>query len=116
MTQLYWDAAFQYIAFGVSITLAPDRQYFFALFKDNGVRHIGKVLIALRPGRNDKKFIDVADRISQFYSASFSLLRVVPEEISDEELDKLEDTSLALLNSVKSEFHSQALATFGTIV
>lgn len=75
----------------------------FALFKDNGVRHIGKVLIALRPGRSDKKFIDVADRISQFYNASFSLLRVVPEEISDEELDKLEDTSLALLNSVKSE-------------
>ncbi len=75
----------------------------FALFKDNGVRHIGKVLIALRPGRNDKKFIDVADRISQFYGASFSLLRVVPEDISDEDLNHLEDTSMALIETSKAE-------------
>lgn len=75
----------------------------FALFKDNGVRHIGKVLIALRPGRNDKKFIDVADRISQFYGASFSLLRVVPEEISNDDLNILEDTSTSLLESAIAE-------------
>ena len=66
-------------------------------------RHIGKVLIALRPGRNDKKFIDVADRISQFYGASFSLLRVVPETISTEELNGLEDDSTALLKAAKAE-------------
>ncbi len=61
----------------------------FALFKDNGVRYISKVLIALRPGRNDKNFIDVADRIGQFYGASFTLLRVVPEAMDDIELSRL---------------------------
>ncbi len=71
----------------------------FALFKDNGVRYISKVLIALRPGRNDQKFIEVADRISQFYKASFTLLRVVPEDISDDELEDLKETSERLLQS-----------------
>ena len=31
-----------------------------ALFKDNGVRHVGKVLLALRPGRKDRNFIEIA--------------------------------------------------------
>jgi amino acid transporter len=75
----------------------------FALFKDNGVRYISKVAIALRPGRNDKKFIEVADRISQFYKASFSLLRVVPENISDEDLKETIESSNALLQNVKSD-------------
>ena len=32
-----------------------------ALFKDNGIRSFSKVLIAIRPGRRNKRFIDVAD-------------------------------------------------------
>lgn len=75
----------------------------FALFKDNGVRYISKVLIALSPGRNDMKFIQVADRISQFYGASFSLLRVVSEDISEESLRKIIDNSSQLLQSVVSD-------------
>lgn len=75
----------------------------FALFKDNGVRYIGKVLIALRPGRDDKKFIEVADRISQFYGASFSFLRVVQEGISDEELAEIKNTSTKLIETTKAE-------------
>lgn len=75
----------------------------FALFKDKGVRHIGKVLIALRPGRNDKKVIEVADRICQFYGANFSLLRVVNEDISETELSNLETTSKELLSNTKSK-------------
>ncbi len=74
-----------------------------ALFKDNGVRYITRVLIALRPGRNDEKFIEVADRICQFYDASFAFLRVVPESISDEELEQMESTSLELIANSKSE-------------
>lgn len=75
----------------------------FALFKDNGVRYIGKVLIALRPGRNDEKFIEVADRISEFYGASFSFLRVVPEHILDKELDEIKNTSAKLIKNSKAE-------------
>ena len=75
----------------------------FALFKDNGVRYIGKVLIALRPGRNEKKFIDVADRVSQFYGASFSLLRVVPEDISVDRHNEIEKTSKKLISNSVAE-------------
>jgi len=75
----------------------------FALFKDNGVRHISKVLIALRPGKNDRSFIEVADRIGKFYSASFSLLRVVPEDISDKDLRDIMESSNELLDSSESE-------------
>ena len=75
----------------------------FALFKDNGVRYIGKVLIALRPGRNDEKFIEVADRISEFYGASFSFLRVVHEDISDEELEEIENASTKLIEKSSAE-------------
>ncbi|MFD1062619.1 amino acid permease [Winogradskyella litorisediminis] len=75
----------------------------FALFKDNGVRYIGKVLIALTPGKNDKKFIEVADRISQFYGASFSFLRVVSEEISETDYNDLEQTSNALISGSIAE-------------
>ncbi|WP_339622561.1 amino acid permease [uncultured Winogradskyella sp.] len=75
----------------------------FALFKDNGVRYISKVLIALRPGRNDKNFIEVADRIGAFYGASFTLLRVVSETIEDEELQAISESSNELLKDSKSE-------------
>lgn len=74
----------------------------FALFKDNGVRYISKVLIALRPGRNDKNFIEVADRIGLFYGASFTLLRVVSETIENEELEQIKKSSNELLTETKS--------------
>lgn len=74
----------------------------FALFKDNGVRYISKVLIALRPGRNDKSFIEVADRIGLFYGASFTLMRVVSETIEDEELEQIKRSSSQLLTEAKS--------------
>lgn len=70
----------------------------FALFKDNGVRYIGKVLIALRPGRKDKNFIAIADRICQFYGASLALLHVVPENITKDDIAKIEESSSIILN------------------
>ena len=50
-----------------------------ALFKDNGARYIGKVVLALRPGRKDKNFIGIANNICNYYAATLTLLHVVPE-------------------------------------
>ncbi|KQC30704.1 APC family permease [Flagellimonas eckloniae] len=72
----------------------------FALFKDDGVRYIGKVLLALRPGRKDKNFIAVADRICNYYKASLTLLHVVPSKMDDETIDKMETNSKKLLTKV----------------
>ncbi len=69
----------------------------FALFKDVGVRHIGKVLLALRPGRKDKNFIAVADRICTFYGASLTLLHVVSESMREEDEKAIRENSLRIL-------------------
>ncbi len=50
-----------------------------ALYKDNGVRYIGKVVLALRPGRKDKNFIGIADSVCKHYGATLTLLHVLPE-------------------------------------
>jgi APA family basic amino acid/polyamine antiporter len=75
----------------------------FALFKDNGVRHIGKVLLALRPGRKDKNFVAITDRICQFYNASLTLLHVVPDRFSEDTIVELEEASSRILNKAQSK-------------
>ena len=75
----------------------------FALFRDNGVRHISKVVMALRPGRRDKNFLAIADRVCQFYNASLTLLHVVPEEFPDEKITEMEQASVQLLLKASSE-------------
>ena len=75
----------------------------FALFKDNGVRYIGKVVLALRPGRKDKNFVAVADRICQFYNASLTLLQVVPEETSDADVQEIKTKANYILRNTLSE-------------
>ena len=50
-----------------------------ALYRDNGVRYVGKVLLALRPGRKDKNFIGIAKNVCEYFGASLTLLHVVPE-------------------------------------
>lgn len=75
----------------------------FALFRDNGVRHISKVVMALRPGRKDKNFVAIADRICEFYKASLTLLHVVPEEMSDQEIYDMEQGSVRLLLKAKAD-------------
>ena len=69
----------------------------FALFKDNGVRYISKVLLALRPGRKDKNFVAIADRICQFYNASLTLLHIVPEDFPLESVQEIKDKSNQIL-------------------
>ncbi len=75
----------------------------FALFKDNGVRHIGKVLLALRPGRKDKNFVAIADRICQFYKASLTLLHVVPTHFSNDVIAEMEKNSTVIINKASSK-------------
>jgi hypothetical protein len=52
----------------------------------------------MRPGRQNKNFVAVTDRICQFYNASFTLLHIVPEETSLEVLEQMEDTSSQIIN------------------
>jgi len=75
----------------------------FALFKDNGVRYISKVLLPLRPGRKEKNFIAVADRICKFYGASLTLLHVVPEKTTEEEITGMKKKSKKLLTKVETD-------------
>lgn len=72
----------------------------FALFKDNGVRYISRVLLALRPGRKDKNFVAVVDRICKFYKGSFTLLHIVAEDTSDEEILEMETISNGILSKI----------------
>jgi len=75
----------------------------FALFKDNGVRYIGKVLLALRPGRKDKNFVAIADRICQFYGATLTLLHIVPEDYPEDELIAMKDNANNILAKATSK-------------
>jgi len=76
----------------------------FALFKDDGVRYIGKVLLALRPGRRDKNFIAVADRICEFYNASL--------------LQKVGTPSMVIIQKDDDPIHaiSKASASFDLLI
>ena len=81
----------------------------FALFKDNGVRYISKVLLALRPGRKDKNFLAVAERICSFYGAELTLLHVVSEQTPDKEIDAIKSNSLRLTSKIKTTSQVQIL-------
>jgi len=59
-----------------------------ALYRDNGVRYVGKVLLALRPGRKDKNFISIAKNACDYFGATLTLLHVVPENSSTTETVK----------------------------
>lgn len=75
----------------------------FALFKDNGVRYISKVLLALRPGRKDKNFIAIADRICRFYGASLTLLHIVSEDTDNDAITAMQEHSKTLLQKVETK-------------
>ena len=59
-----------------------------ALYKDNGVRYIGKVVLALRPGRKDKNFIGIANSVCKHFGATLTLLHVVSEKSRTTETTK----------------------------
>ena len=75
----------------------------FALYKDNGIRRFEKVVLALRPGRKNSAFIDVADNICCFYGAKLSLLNIVPEGIKNDKKTRLKTDSNLLIENTKSQ-------------
>ena len=74
-----------------------------ALFKDKGVRHVGKVLLALRPGRRDRNFIEIAQRVCRFYDATLTLLHVVPEKTTDKNIFAMEEKSSSKVEQAKAK-------------
>ena len=77
----------------------------FALYKDNGVRRFEKVVLALRPGRKNIDFINVADNICSFYGAGLTLLNIIPTNTKAKEKSKIEKNSNSLIvgTSCKSD-------------
>jgi amino acid transporter len=74
----------------------------FALFKDNGVRYISKVVLAVRPNSKDiKKLINTTANVCKFYNASFTLLHVLSEDNTKAHLEKIKKNSDSLLTDYK---------------
>ena len=73
----------------------------FALYKDNGVRSFEKVVLALRPGRQNKAFIKVAENICAFYGAELTLLNIVPLGAPQDSINKVSDSSSKLISKTK---------------
>ena len=74
----------------------------FALFKDNGVRYFRKILVCLRPGREDALFLQAADNIANYYGAEITFLRVIKENRRDD-MENLRSTSDKLLEGLRSK-------------
>ena len=77
-----------------------------ALFKDNGVRNISKVVLAVRPGREGNKFIKVADNICKYYGASLTLLNVIGKDAKKSVETKLHNNNNSLLRGLSREENS----------
>lgn len=75
----------------------------FALYKDNGIRRFEKIVLALRPGRKNKAFIDVANNICSFYGARLTLLNIVPNNETVLEKNKIYESAKSLLSEVSCE-------------
>ena len=75
----------------------------FALYKDNGIRRFEKIVLALRPGRKNKAFIDVANNICSFYGAKLTLLNIVPNNEAVSEKNKIYESARSLLSGVSCE-------------
>ena len=73
----------------------------FALFKDNGVRYISRVLLAVR---SDSfvivELIKTTEKLCKFYNASFTILHVVNSETTDLEIEEISKKANELLRSV----------------
>lgn len=74
----------------------------FALFKDNGVRYIHKILIGMAPGKNNDHFIKACDRIGLFYDAEISLIRVADPDMGLKDFSHLKKESENLLKGCSS--------------
>ena len=74
----------------------------FALYKDNGVRYIRKVVLAVRPNSKDiKQLIHTTANLCKFYNATFTLLHVLEKNNNKNNLKKITQNSNSLLNNYK---------------
>ena len=60
-------------------------------------------MLALRPGRKDKNFLAVAERICSFYGAELTLLHVVSEQTPQSEIETMKSKSLALISKITTK-------------
>jgi amino acid transporter len=74
----------------------------FALFKDNGIRYIRKILVALSPGKDNPTFIIACDRIARFYNAELVLVRVANNKAPEAEVEQLRRNSETLVAGTES--------------
>jgi len=75
----------------------------FALYKDNGVRNFEKIVLALRPGRKNKAFIEVAENICSFYGAKLTLLNIVSFDSSEKATKNITISSSKLISKTRCE-------------
>ncbi len=74
----------------------------FALFKDNGVRYISKVVLAVRPNSKDiEKLILTTANVCKFYNSSFTLLHVMSDDYHIDNLKEIKKNSELLLSEYK---------------
>lgn len=74
----------------------------FALFKDNGVRYISEVVLAVRPNSKDiEMLIMTTANICKFYNASFTLLHVFSKDKTIDNLKEIKKNSELLLTEYK---------------
>ncbi len=72
----------------------------FALYKDNGVRYIKKIILAVRPDSVDiEKLVLTSINLCKFYNAKLTLLHVVSENIRKNSIDRIKEKSNKLINN-----------------
>ncbi len=75
----------------------------FALFKDNGVRYISQVVLAVRPNSKDiKKLIHTTANLCKFYNANFTLLHVLPVNETNTKIKIIKNNAAQLLEKYKN--------------
>jgi len=74
----------------------------FALFKCNGVMRFNNVLLAIRPNSRDSaKLIETTNKLCNYYNAEFTLLHVVPTNLSSEQVNDIKQKANDLLKGTK---------------
>lgn len=75
----------------------------FALFKDNGVRYIRNVVLAVRHNSKDiEQLIETTDHLCKYKKATFTLLHVLNDNISLEKENQIKRHSESLLSNHSS--------------
>ena len=75
----------------------------FALFKDNGVRYIKKILLAVRPNSKDiEKLILATANICKYYNAKFTIIHIVKKHTTHLNSKNIHEQTSQLLEKHKN--------------